>query len=155
MTLTDLLSNPVGTAYKIIGFFLFSFALVIIGALLDRNYFNKYKGEVKGIAEVQKQQTKIIDQQNKEAANVSLDQYHKDTQAINAWYHTHPIIRVSHDDSCGVPKAVTDSIRTYDPPSGFYVSPYDPQQVEMIAVRLKNLQDRLMAGVRSGTVVIQ
>jgi hypothetical protein len=145
MTLTDLLENPVGLAYKLIGGVIFLAAIFISGMLTDRAYFNKYKGEVKGLAEAQGKITKAADIKNKESADVSLEQYHKDTKAINDWYHAHPVVRVQHDGSCNLPKAPDSPPRPDGTATGQYVTAYDPAEVERVASRLFNLQQRLIA----------
>lgn len=88
------------------------FALIILalvfgsGFLTDRIYFSKYKGEVKGAAEAQVHDKVVKDAKNQGDANVSLDQYHKDVQAVNDYYHAHPVVRVRVvNGSCAVSKA--------------------------------------------------
>ena len=140
------MDTPVALVYKIIFGALFLGIVFVCGMLTDRSYFNSYKGEVKGAAHAQAVVAKAADVKNQGDANVSLDQYHKDVQAVNDYYHAHPVIRVRVvNGACTVPEAPDNSKVPDGASASLYASAYDPVEVERVAHRLDELQKRLVA----------
>lgn len=147
------MNTPVALAYKIIFGALFLGIVFVCGMLTDRNYFNAYKGEVKGAAETQVHDKVVKDAKNQGDANVSLDQYHKDVQAVNDYYHAHPVVRVRVvNGACTMPETPDNSKVPDGAAAALYASAYDPAEVERVAARLDELQKRL---VEAGVTVTQ
>ena len=68
------------------------------------------------------------------------------TNSIADWYRAHPVVRVRHDNGCStMPGTSGDSAGTNDSPTGGYVSPYHPADIEQVANRLDQLQKLLRA----------
>lgn len=147
------MNTAVALAYKIIFGALFLGIVFVCGMLTDRSYFNVYKGEVNGVAEAQGKIAKAADVKNQGDANVSLDQYYKDIQAVNDYYHAHPVVRMRVvNGACTVPEAPDNSKVPDGAASTLYASAYDPAEVERVAARLDELQKRL---VEAGVTVAQ
>jgi hypothetical protein len=119
-----------------------------IGVYHEHEKLVIYKAEQKGVAEAQK---KITDEQNtkndgdKKDAN---DKYKKDMDNLSNYYKLHPVIRMSGNAAgCGrVSKTFVNTPSVDDTPADQYVSPYSPLDTETVAVRLNDLQQRLIAG---------
>lgn len=128
-----------------------------IGYSFERSRFDTFKGEIKGEGAAQVTKVKAADQQNKGDANVSVQKYQADIQSVHDYYKLHPVIRfvrVYDNSPCTVPRPPADTESPDAAPAASYASPYSPEDSETVAVRLYDLQTRLLAGEQAGTVKV-
>lgn len=116
------------------------------GFAIDRQFYGAFKSNVKSAGVAQVAVVKIQNQQNKEAANVSLKKYQQDILAVHNYYKLHPVNRVQYRCPGPVPGPPGDTTSVDAAAPGLYASPYSPVDTELVAMRLNDLQKRLIAG---------
>lgn len=121
-------------------------AAFVFGVMYEHSKFTEYKGEVKGAATVQTEVAKAADTKNEGDAHASQKDYEQAIKSLDAYYRAHPIIRVQHDGACPVSEAAGNTQGANATAPGLYASPYSPRDTEVIAARLYELQQRLIAG---------
>lgn len=100
-------------------------------------------------------QQEAADKKEKEyQANAAKTQedYQASVDAIREYYNQHPAIRVfnSCPSASGVPSTNGSSETTDAANTGLYVTPYSPEDSEIVAARLNNLQQLL---IKNGVTV--
>jgi len=116
------------------------------GLYVDRQFYAAFKSNVKSEGTAQVVITKFKDQINKEDANVSLEKYQKDILSVHAYYKLHPVIRMSNRCPGPMPGPPGNTQAADGAAPGLYASPFSPADTEDVAVRLYNLQKRLIVG---------
>lgn len=117
------------------------------GFLCEKSAFDRYKGEIKGMAVAQTNQTKLDDQINDEYYTISKKEYDEAINNLTDYYRAHPVVRMQHDTgSCTLPKTNGNSSGIDAATSGLYLGKYSEQDTEAIAIRLNTLQGRLRDG---------
>ena len=126
------------------------------GMLYERGALMLFKGQEQGAASAQNAGAKGADKQNEGDFHASASEVQNDIQAVHDYYAANPVTRVRIvNGSCVMPKT-TDNPKGGDGSSAsMYVSACSPEEQGLAAARLYDLQQRLLMGVRSGSVVIQ
>lgn len=129
---------------------------MVIGAMIDHNYYSFYKGEVKGAAQAQEKNTTAANAANKGEAHVSTTELVEDLQAVHQYYLDHPVERVRIvRGACIMPSAPDNPKGPDESGTGMFVTVCNPEDATRTAVILRDLQDRLRAAEARGAVVIQ
>lgn len=116
------------------------------GLLYERAKLSAYKGEVKGVAEQQVREVKAVDGKNEGSANATEQSYVEAITGVDAYYKSHPVVRVQYRDCTSpLPETASDPKGVDATAASGYVSPYSPSDTEQIAVRLDALQRLLVA----------
>lgn len=139
------------------GIFALIIAALLFGAgfMTDRVYYSNYKGEVKGAADVRGEITKAANTKNEGDYHASNEDITGALQNQADYYKLHPIVKYVRvqDNGCSAVPGPADNTQgghgaTTGSDVATYLSPYSPEEVEQVAARLDNLQQRLLkAGV--------
>ena len=117
------------------------------GVYTEHEKFEAYKNIQAGIAEKQAADTKAADLKNKGDADDAQQSYIQAITGVNDWYRDHPVVRVQYAAASGcIVSQTADNPKGLDATAAIgYVSPYSPADTEAVAVRLYDLQQRLIA----------
>ena len=134
---------------RIIGAVVTLIAAFLFGVLYEHGKLEKLKGELQGAANIQKQVVKAADTKNEGEAHVAQQNYVQAINDLDAYYRTHPVVRVQHTNTCAVPQTTANPQGTDgaapDGNAATYSSPYRPEDTELIAIQLFLLQQLLLA----------
>lgn len=115
-----------------------------------------FQAQVKVTGETAAAQVKIVDQKNKEQANEATKNLAGAVSGITDYYKSHPVVRLRNTCAGGSsPAQATDNPQSLDATTSSadasaYVSEYNPEDVELVAARLDELQKLL---VKDGVTV--
>lgn len=121
--------------------------LILVTVVLTVVYVDHLRAEIAGFksaAQVQLAQTKIINDKNiKEASDAQLS-FQSATNDIHSYYLANPV-RVYNSCGSAVPKTSGDTIIANDTSQPNFLTTYNPEEVELIANQLDQLQKLLVA----------
>lgn len=119
------------------------------GYKYESTKYDKFVSEVKIAGDKQAAESLTKDKEYKDNAQQAQDNSTNAINGINDWYNKHPPVGVQHDGSCSstVPQtnSNTEGINEADTQgyTGWYLSPYSPEETEQIGSQLQGLLDLL------------
>lgn len=127
--------------------------LIILGSFLggafgaytyEHNKLVALKADLKAQVDAQTAKVVALDAKVKENASAADTNLITSIDSIHAYYKSNPVTRVLHDGNCGpLPSTVGDPSHPYAPAASLYASPYSPEDTELVADQLRELQDLL------------
>jgi len=149
------------TAYKLLGIAaavaIYSISLYGVGRYQgyakEHDKFVTFQAQVTQIGKAQQKETAALNLKIKENANAAENNLIFATNGVNNYYRSNPVIRLRNASTCsgGMSQSISDSTGSDDSTTSGFFSPYSPEQSELIAVRLFELQNLL----RSDGVIVE